>query len=87
MLIARSGKRRNRPERTLEPGGGEMAIFDDEPKKKPPPHEIGQDLSLLSAGELSDRIALLRAEIARIEAELKAKGATRSAAEDLFRRS
>jgi uncharacterized small protein (DUF1192 family) len=42
-----------------------MAIFDDESAKKPKPHEIGQDLSLLSAGELSERIALLREENAR----------------------
>jgi uncharacterized small protein (DUF1192 family) len=40
-----------------------MAIFDEEPKKKPRPHEIGQDLSLLSVDELSERIALLREEI------------------------
>ena len=33
-----------------------MAIFDDEPRKKSKPHEIGQDLSLLSAGELTERI-------------------------------
>jgi uncharacterized small protein (DUF1192 family) len=42
---------------------------------------------MLSIGELTERIELLRAEIARIEAELKAKDSTRSAAEDLFRRS
>ena len=63
-----------------------MAIFDDEPKKKARPHEIGQDLSLLSVDELSERIALLRDEIARLEAERTAKGATKSAAESLFRR-
>jgi len=63
-----------------------MAIFDDEPIKKPKPHEIGQDLSLLSQAELTERIELLRAEIARLEAELHAKGTTRSAAEALFRR-
>jgi uncharacterized small protein (DUF1192 family) len=63
-----------------------MAIFDDESAKKPKPHEIGQDLSLLSAGELSERIALLREEIARLEAELAAKSSTKSAAEALFRR-
>ncbi|EHK58230.1 DUF1192 family protein [Allomesorhizobium alhagi] len=62
-----------------------MAIFDDEPKK-PARHEIGQDLSLLSASELSERIGLLRDEIVRLEAELKAKGATKSAAEALFSR-
>jgi uncharacterized small protein (DUF1192 family) len=63
-----------------------MAIFDDEPRKKPKPHEIGQDLSLLSVGELGERIALLRDEIARLEAELAAKDSTKSAAEALFRR-
>ena len=63
-----------------------MAIFEDEPRKKPRIHEIGQDLSLLSVGELEERIGLLREEIARLEAELSAKGTTRSAAEALFRR-
>lgn len=64
-----------------------MAIFDDEPAKKSGPHEIGQDLSKLSVDELRARIDTLRGEIARIEAELQAKGSTRSAAEALFRRS
>ena len=63
-----------------------MAIFDDEPRKKSRPHEIGQDLSLLSVDELSERIALMREEIARLEAERTAKSATKSAAESLFRR-
>ena len=48
--------------------------------------EKGQDLSLLSVGELSERIGILRDEIARLEAELKAKDNTKSAAEALFRR-
>lgn len=64
-----------------------MALFDDEPKKKPKVHEIGQDLSLLSVGELKERIALLRAEIERLETELSTKGATKNAAEALFRRT
>ena len=51
-----------------------MAIFDDEPKKPARVHEIGQDLSLLSVGELHERIRQLRAEIARLEAELTTKG-------------
>jgi uncharacterized small protein (DUF1192 family) len=63
-----------------------MAIFDDEPKKPANRHEIGQDLSLLSVSELSERIGLLREEIARLEAEMNAKGATKTAAEALFRR-
>ncbi|MBB6412633.1 DUF1192 domain-containing protein [Mesorhizobium sangaii] len=63
-----------------------MAIFDDEPKKKARPHEIGQDLSLLSVGDLTERIGILRDEIARLENELRAKDSTKSAAEALFRR-
>jgi uncharacterized small protein (DUF1192 family) len=63
-----------------------MAIFDDEPVKKAPKHEVGQDLTLLSVGELTERIDLLRAEITRLEAELQQKGVTKSAAEALFRR-
>jgi uncharacterized small protein (DUF1192 family) len=79
MLIAKSGKWPSKGEAT-------MAIFDDEPRKKPRPHEIGQDLSLLSVDELSERIAILRDEIARLEEARAAKGATKSAAEALFRR-
>jgi uncharacterized small protein (DUF1192 family) len=63
-----------------------MAIFEDEPKKPANRHEIGQDLSLLSVSELAERIRLLREEIARLEAELNAKSATKSAAEALFNR-
>ena len=64
-----------------------MAVFDDEPKKPARVHEIGQDLSLLSVGELNERIGQLRDEIARLEEELKSKGTTKQAAEALFRRS
>lgn len=63
-----------------------MALFEEEPRKKKLVHEIGQDLSALSVGELGERIALLREEIARLEAERDAKGATRSAADALFKR-
>jgi uncharacterized small protein (DUF1192 family) len=63
-----------------------MAIFDDEPTKKVRVHVIGEDLSRLSAGELSERIGQLQAEIARLEADLSTKGATKAAAEALFRR-
>lgn len=63
-----------------------MSIFDDEPAKPSRKHEIGQDLSLLSVDELRTRIGELRAEIARLEAELTSKGATKAAAESLFRR-
>ena len=63
-----------------------MALFDDGPVKPKRVHEIGQDLSLLSVAELHERIEQLRSEIARLETELDAKGATRLAAEALFRR-
>ena len=45
---------------------------DDLPKKKIT-HEMGQDLSLLSVGELADRVGLLKDEIARLEAEMAEK--------------
>ena len=63
-----------------------MALFDDEPAKPGPTHQIGQDLSLLSVDELRERIGQLQAEIGRLESELAAKGSTRQAAEALFRR-
>jgi uncharacterized small protein (DUF1192 family) len=62
-----------------------MSMFDDDRPKKKTSHEIGQDLSLLSADELQARINLMKDEIERLSAELKAKGASRSAAEKLFK--
>jgi uncharacterized small protein (DUF1192 family) len=58
---------------------------DDRPRKKPA-HEIGQDLSLLSVEELTDRIALLNEEVARLQAALEKKRASRSAADQFFKR-
>ena len=55
------------------------------PKKKTV-HEIGQDLSLLSISELAERIALLKEEIARLEAASVSKSATRHAADAFFKR-
>jgi uncharacterized small protein (DUF1192 family) len=63
-----------------------MAIFEDEPRKAPAAHVVGQDISLLSVAELTERIALLRQEIERLEAERDRRGTTKSAAEALFRR-
>ena len=62
-----------------------MSLFDDDRPAKKTAHEIGSDLSLLSVDELAARIALLRAEIERLESEKIRKGASRSAAESLFR--
>jgi uncharacterized small protein (DUF1192 family) len=58
---------------------------DDRPKKKIA-HEIGQDLTLLSVAELNARIQLMREEIARLEADIKTKHASRSAADEFFKR-
>jgi uncharacterized small protein (DUF1192 family) len=63
-----------------------MAIFDEEPAKKKLAHEVGEDLSRLSLDELAARVALLKAEIERIEAAAAAKRASASAAEGFFKR-
>jgi uncharacterized small protein (DUF1192 family) len=65
--------------------GGATMDEDLLPKKKTV-HEIGQDLSLLSISELADRIALLKEEIVRLEAAVASKSATRSAADQFFKR-
>ena len=44
-----------------------MVAFDDDDKpKKKLVHEIGQDLTLLSANELTERIALLKDDLAEL---------------------
>jgi uncharacterized small protein (DUF1192 family) len=62
------------------------AIDDDDRPKKKIVHEIGQDLALLSVGELGERIALLREEIARLEANMASKHASKSAADIFFKK-
>ena len=60
------------------------AIDDDDRPKKKITHEIGQELALLSVGELNERIALLKEEIARLEADIGRKQASRSAADQFL---
>jgi uncharacterized small protein (DUF1192 family) len=64
-----------------------MAAIDDEdrPKKKVS-HEIGQELTLLSVEELAARVELLRTEIGRLEADMAKKRASRSAADQFFKK-
>ncbi len=62
------------------------AVDDEDRPKKKIVHEIGQDLTLLSAGELTERIGLLKDEIARIEADMARKRAMKSAADGFFKK-
>ena len=62
------------------------AVEDDDRPKKKVTHEIGQDLSLLSVAELQERIALMEAEIGRLEADIAKKQSSRSAADQFFRK-
>lgn len=62
-----------------------MAAEDDDKPRKKISHEIGQDLSLLSVGDVEDRIAMLAAEIARLEADATKKRASRDAANAFFK--
>ena len=62
-----------------------MPIEDDDRPRKKIAHEIGQDLSLLSVEELTERVALLKAEIARLEEATTRKRASRDAANSVFK--
>jgi uncharacterized small protein (DUF1192 family) len=62
-----------------------MAMEDDERPRKKISHEIGQDLSLLSVEELTERIALLGDEIERLKEALTKKRASREAANSFFK--
>jgi uncharacterized small protein (DUF1192 family) len=62
-----------------------MSLFDDDRPKKPTTHEIGCDLTFMSADELAARVEILNAEITRLEEEKVRKSAGRLAAENLFR--
>ena len=58
---------------------------DDRPKKKIV-HDIGQELALLSVKELQERIAILKEEIGRLEAAISGKQASRTVADQFFKR-
>ena len=62
-----------------------MDIEDLQPKKSKT-HVIGADLSTLSVSDLKELIETLQAEIARVEAVLKEKQSSKSAAEAAFKR-
>jgi uncharacterized small protein (DUF1192 family) len=60
-------------------------IFGAPQRKAAPSHEIGQNLDDLSAQELTERIAILQAEITRLEEARSAKQASLSAADAFFK--
>jgi uncharacterized small protein (DUF1192 family) len=62
-----------------------MIDADDLPKKKAV-HDLGQDLSLLSVGELGERVNVLKDEIGRLEAEIARKRASQAAADAFFKK-
>jgi uncharacterized small protein (DUF1192 family) len=64
-----------------------MDLDDLAPRKKPPSIQLGEDISTLSAHELEERIRLLEQEIARCKNAIAARQATKSAAENFFKRS
>jgi uncharacterized small protein (DUF1192 family) len=66
--------------------GAMAAIDDDDRPKKKIVHEIGQELALMSVAELQDRILLLREEISRLEADIGRKQASRSTADQFFKK-
>jgi uncharacterized small protein (DUF1192 family) len=60
-------------------------MFDDDEVKKPKGHEIGMILDAMSVEELTDRIALLEGEIARLRAAIDSKRQSKSAADAVFK--
>jgi uncharacterized small protein (DUF1192 family) len=62
-----------------------MPIEDDDRPRKKISHEIGQDLSLLSVEELTERIALLTGEITRLQEAATKKRASKDAADAFFK--
>ena len=62
-----------------------MASEDDDKPRKKITHEIGQDLSLLSVEELTERIALMNSEIERLQQAAAKKRASKDAANNFFK--
>jgi uncharacterized small protein (DUF1192 family) len=63
-----------------------LDLEDLAPRKKLPDIILGEEIATLSAHELETRIARLEEEIARCRKAIAARHATRSAAENFFRK-
>jgi uncharacterized small protein (DUF1192 family) len=68
------------------PPAGEIVMEEESIPRPKPVHELGADLSLLSVGELKERIAALKEEIARLEAAIRSKESSKTAADTFFKR-
>jgi uncharacterized small protein (DUF1192 family) len=58
---------------------------DEERPKRRVAHEVGMPIDTMSVEELSERIGLLEAEIARLRAAIAARQKTRSVADSRFK--
>jgi len=61
------------------------AMVDEDERREMPPHVVGMVLDSLSIDELEARIAMLEAEIARLQQAISEKSESRNAAEAVFR--
>jgi uncharacterized small protein (DUF1192 family) len=62
-----------------------IAMFDDDEVKKPKGHEVGMNIETMSVDELTDRIAILESEIARLRAAIAARQKSRNDANSVFK--
>ncbi len=64
-----------------------MGIFDDDdtPRRAPSGVVLGEPLSALSIHELNERLEQLKAEITRVENEIKTKSNVNTSAERFFK--
>jgi uncharacterized small protein (DUF1192 family) len=60
-------------------------FLDEKPVLKLAGHELGQDLSTLSVGEIDERLELLEREIERLKEARSRKEASRNAASAFFK--
>lgn len=58
---------------------------DDDAPKKPKAHEVGMPIDAMSVEELTDRIGLLEAEIARLRAAIAFRQKHKSDAASVFK--
>ncbi len=60
-------------------------MFGDDEVKKPKGHEVGMLIDTMSVEELTERIGLLKEEIARLERAVAARQKVRTEADSLFK--